>query len=106
MLFVMTTLRAAVTACVNDGARSSPGRPYSVDMVCDAFEQETGDELIIEDEARDLLIIEDATLLGVAAELDAKYGDFGFAVFHRMGRQKRALLNCDPRIRWEYHPPE
>jgi len=28
------------------------GRPYTVEMVREAFKQETGDELIVEDEAR------------------------------------------------------
>jgi hypothetical protein len=102
----MAMLLAAVTACDDDRDTSSPGRPHSVAMVRKAFERETGDELVIEDEARDVPIIGDATLLGVAAELDVKYGDFGFAVHHRMGRRKRALLNHGRRIRWEYHPPE
>jgi hypothetical protein len=106
----MAMLLTGVSACENN-ADGSFGRPYTVEMVREAFKQETGDELIVEDEARDVPIIGDATLLGVRPELDAKYGDFGIVVFRRLGSRKRAELDRGKRVDstgtyWEHHPPE
>jgi len=106
----MAMVLIGVTACENS-TDGSFGRPYSVEMVREAFEQETGDELIVEDEARDVPIIGDATLLGVRPELDAKYGDFGIVVFRQLGSRKRAELDAGKRLDrtdtyWEHHPPE
>jgi hypothetical protein len=105
VLWGVAILLTAVTGCAN-GEEGSPGEPYSVEMVRNAFEDETGDELIVEDEARDVPIIGDATLLGVRSGLDDKYGDFGITVFHGLGNRKRAQLGYSADIRWEYHPPE
>jgi len=66
--------------------------PFTVDEVQDAFKRETGDELFVEDVARGVPIIGDATLLGVRPEVDEKYGDFGITVYMQLDRRKRDLF--------------
>lgn len=82
--------------------------PFTVDQVREAFGQETGDKLIVERTGRDVSILGDVTMLGVARELDKKYGDFGITVFGRLGAEKRKQLDGgrspdNSGIIWQHH---